>query len=185
MAQPRLWQASRELGVRGCSPCPLPLPQSPRTQLFPPLQAAGLGRAPRPSSAGSSSGQQETQEAWGGRGAEAAAIVPFSLERKLEEKQKIGVPLPQGLRGIPSWLERAWGTLPGEGPGCQGWGASSLLTGAVGLSKPPSTSAHALSRQVHPKCCPCSPGTAWAAPLYCPSLSGLHPHTCGLPHAPH
>ena len=50
-------------------------------------------------------GSRKRRKRWGGWGAGAWAIVPFFLERKLEEKQKTGVPSPQAFGESPS----GWG----------------------------------------------------------------------------
>lgn len=58
-------------------------------------------------------GSRKRRKRWGGWGAGAWAIVPFSLERKLEEKQKTESSPPGAFGGIPF---RLW-----QGVGVPGW----------------------------------------------------------------
>lgn len=65
-------------------------------------------------------GSRKRRKQWGGWGAGAWAIVPFSLERKLEEKQKKGVPSPKAFGESPSGWGSEWG-VPGRlGPRSEG-----------------------------------------------------------------
>lgn len=102
----QLPDSEREAGELEGSGAAVPgsfLPQALHPQLFPPLQAAGLGREQgleQGQEAGS--GQQEMQEAVGRVGSRGLGYCSIFSGKKTEEKQKMGVPSPCAFGESPS-----------------------------------------------------------------------------------
>lgn len=103
-------------GVGGAIPAPSS-PTTPAPALSSPAGSWAGERAEAGAGAGSQlRGSRKRRKRWGGWGARAGAIVPFFLERKLEEKQKMGVPSPQAFGESPSGWGREWGVPRWPGP---------------------------------------------------------------------